>query len=183
MGSPGANESSLLEVVQAHAPHGIQYCFKSLETAALVLKVAISQNIILSSNPDIIVFLEQLVLLERKRYKRDSFGAIEVISFEGLHKSGKSTMADNFASRTQGKAMGIPAKVAAVREVLLAQSQLVAMAFQHISNYFLADEIIESGEAIVYISDYYHHVNAIATSAMSLQEEDLPNIPTSAFEW
>ena len=177
-----SNMQTMMHTIHSFAPHNIQYSYKSLETLSILLRMLVSVDKRLQT-PAIYEFLVELSLLEQKRYRRESFGLTTVIVFEGLPMSGKSTAATQLAERVQGKYFKFPSKTAKVRDILMNHSHLVSMIFQHLSHYFMAEEIIESKERIVFLTDFYHHTNVSATCAMPLTEESLANIPSSAFEW
>ena len=179
---PTSNTQTIMHTIHSFAPHQIKFSYKSLETLSLLLRMVASMDKRLQT-PEIFEFLQELTMLEQKRYRRESFGLTTVVVFEGLPLSGKSTMATQLAERVHGKYLKFPSKTAKVRDILTSHSHLMSMIFQHISHYFMAEEIIESKERIVFLTDFYHHTNVAATCAMPMTEEGLANIPSSAFEW
>ena len=177
-----SNMQTIMHTIHSFAPHQIKYSFKSLETLSLLLRMLVSMDSRLQT-PDVLEFLQELTLLEQKRYRRESFGLTTVVVFEGLPLSGKSTMATQLAERVHGKYLKFPSKSTKVRDIFTNHSHLMSMIFQHLNHYFMAEEIIESKEKIVFITDFYHHTNVTATCAMPITEEGLAHIPSSAFEW
>lgn len=177
-----SNSQSILQTIQSFASHQIPFSYKSLETLSLILRIIVAMDKNLQS-PDMNEFLQELTNLEQKRYRRESYGLTTVIVFEGLPQSGKSTMATQLAERVHGKYFKFPTKTVKVRDILLRHSQLVSMVFQQLSHYFMAEEVIESKERIVFLTNSYHHSLVNATCAAPINEETLASIPSSAFEW
>lgn len=149
----------------------------------MLLRIAIANDPILSNNSTLNVYLQEIDILLRKSYRRDSFASKIVICFEGLPLSGKSSCAIALTSRTHGAHIEFPDKLNNIRQILSSQPTAILSAFEHSVNYFMADAILTSPESIVFTSDYYHSTMASCTCAMLLKEEDLNTLPCSAFEW
>lgn len=196
-------DSLLSSSLSLYCPHGVPFLFKTLESCSILLRVYISSRSDLLENESITQFLTDINVLEQRRLHKNSIPNNKIVlSLEGLKKSGKSSLAHTISSHCNGKVLDFPKKALAVQNIFLPPTVplYVKMAFDYLCNYLLAEEMIDSSETLICISDYYHQSLVRAFLLASKEKEDkeeekaeeghhhheeaeLANLPSSAFEW
>lgn len=173
--------------------HGVKILMKTLDSAILLLKVALSVDKRLQKNPKIDNFFEYLCKIEQNcvRVARQGFLNFKVLIVEGLQSSGKSTLINGLKSITRGTAItSIPAHLLAVRYIFDSYNipQEVMRALDYVINYCIAHEVIADSISqppghVIIIEQYYHAVCAQTVCANVTEDKDLNTLPCRAFEW
>ena len=141
---------------------GKEYSYTSLESAALVLKIAQSVDFRLQNDISIDDFFRKMELLERKKLKCVSFGSKCVVTVEGLPRSGKTKLVKSFArsfERVQIIDQYHFEFINAVRSRFESMPAPVLKAFLFVINYFIAAEIIDRSDDTpdtLYFIECYH---------------------------
>lgn len=170
---------------------GKEYSYTSLESAALVLKIAQSLDFRLQNDIHIDDFFTKLEVLERKKLKCVSFGSKCVVSVEGLPKSGKSKLIKSFGrsfERVQIIAQDDFEFINSVRSSFESMPAPVLKAFNFVVNYFIASEIIDRHDDppdTLYFIESYHLNFLVHNMVETITDEDVMSAMSNShyFDW
>jgi len=179
-----------------HSAHGVPGQYKTLESVALLLRVAralfrseIESHHLQSAINNFYSCLEEL---ERKIVHRShssdidaAFRPTQVVVVEGLSASGKSTVVEGLVASGAKKIELLPHDdLAIIRGFFMSvMPDHVVRAFEFACVYILAQLCIESGERVVVIERFYHSICAQNVCLNAVSEGDIKGLPTTAFEW
>eukprot|EP01041_Mallomonas_annulata_P012327 gene12327-25935_t len=173
----------LVEAIASSTPYEVHSTYKSLEAAAMVLRIAKKYDERLSS-PKMNTFYELLLALQRFRFPKSGFDDKKVIVLEGFSGSGKTTLAHSLTEISGARIIiNIPDFILQVRDIFSLTPEPICRAFEHTINYFLAKEVTETPAKVVIIEQYYHSVCAHAACAVCGTIPELQELPISAFDW
>jgi len=189
-------ESLTAALLNAYSQNnGIGLVFKTLDSAALVMRLARALDSQLQS-PALDAFYAKLAVVERSGMKGWQDFGTKVLVIEGLAGSGKTTLIQSLLSSSSTSASAANSSSAAAAaatfteepEVLAAKRAFchsglpepVVKAFEFASNYFTAYSIRHSQHKVAIVERFYH-----AISAHTLCDHDLDSadVPQSAFDW
>lgn len=170
--------------------HQVNYLYKTLEAAAMILKLGKRHVYSNMSKENADAFYSYLDELERKCVNRvnDDESDVKVIVIEGLPKSGVSTLANNLVKLTQAvRGSSVLSDLAMFEEVMSKMPPALAYAFQCVCNYAKAIEsesvAASSGGRCVVVERMYHSSCALTVCAESSPEIDIASLPKSAYRW
>jgi predicted AAA+ superfamily ATPase len=156
--------------------------FKTFEIVSFIIKMAISENKLLSNKP-MLLFLEKLKSLE-KRVSRLTFEGKKVIIFEGLHGCGKSTLIKAMSPISDAaNIISFPSFLIDVCDQFTSHSELFSRIFDFVSLYFIADEVQEAKEEIVFVERFYHAVCSHTICSGPIKENEISGLPDITFDW
>lgn len=183
---PESLTAALLNVFSQN--NGFGFVFKTLDSAALVLRLARALDSKLQTSV-LDPFYAKLALIERAGMKGwQDFNGTKVLVIEGLAGSGKSTLIQGLLGKRGGSPNQAPvATFTEEPEVLQAKHAFsrmpepVVKAFEYASNYFTAFSIRQCEHKVAIVERFYHAICAHTLCDEALG--DLDSMPSSAFAW
>ena len=174
----------LVESLATSLPSGVRSAYKTLESAAMVLRIARAGDSRLS-NPNLDLFFDKLLSLQRLNWATVTFRNKIVIVLEGLAGSGKTTLGNALGDRIPNSAimLTLPEPILQARNMFLEMPEPIIRAFDYVTCYFIANEISESTASVIIVESYYHAVCANITCEDTVTLTDLQSLPPSAFYW
>jgi hypothetical protein len=145
-----------------------EFSFTSLETAAMILRIARATDSRLQKSYRIDEFFKKLEELERKRLNRFSFQSKYVIAVEGLPHSGKSALIQSFQdyfSRVTVIDAYHSELLNEVRSAFHSLPKTISKAFDFVVNYFIAAEVAHSNspaDTLFFIEKF--HLNFLVSN-------------------
>jgi hypothetical protein len=181
-------ESNIDSAITAlRSPHRVNFLFKTLETAAVILKLGrkhVYKNMT-RANAD--AFFNYLDELERKCVDHTDTEESTVIVIEGLPGSGVSTLVNNLVTYTRAsRGAGIGPQLAHFEIILSKVPPALGYAFQVVSNYAKAlesEEMSRGVEQFVIVERMYHSTCALTVCAEVDPSAEIAALPSSAFHW
>lgn len=165
-------------------------CFKSLEAAALVLRMARAQNDARLISKEMHTFFGVLSEVEKSHFlRRDGFCDTRVLVVEGLSGCGKSTILEAIQMRGDSDNLDLmimkaPTEVLDVADTFSGMPFAVAVAFEFIKLYIMSWKIATSGAKVVLVERYYHDSFARSLLDHGLTIEDIASDPLATlFDW
>lgn len=174
--------NAVLQVAFSSKPMGLRATFRSFDSAAVILRAVSMNQSIVSQGNDASLFYTELDKLERA-LPFLSFDQAQIIVFEGLPLSGKSTVVSKISQECGFNLYTQPILMAHMRDVFHNISEIVGLAFDYISLYVTAMHISNSECKKWLVERYYHYFLAENVSRHSLDEDAIRNLPKGLFEW
>ncbi|KAJ1418456.1 hypothetical protein B484DRAFT_142362 [Ochromonadaceae sp. CCMP2298] len=162
------------------------YGFRSLDSAALVLRTARQMDCRLQDNASVDAFFALLGEVTRAGLNASSFAGRSVVAIEGLEGSGKSMVAAHL--RAGCSELGLfddhsNVVVNDVREVFLCMPELVSKAFVFATNYIIAYDVLRSPHSAFMVESYHHAICANNVCEKVLNEAGVNALNPSVFSW
>lgn len=161
------------------------YGFRSLEAAALVLRVARSQDSRLDTIP-IDKYLELIKHAEDCHFTLKSFEGKAVVALEGLDGAGKSALStciSNHCDEVVVLSASTHPTIRLVQELFHSMPEAIQKAFEFANNYILAMEIVKSEKTAFFIDGYYHTVCCRNVCEVAQHETAVHQMMPAVFEW
>ncbi len=188
--SPVGRHETHMDIGVADGLHDslMRPCFKSLEAAALVLRMARSQKDVRLQSKAMTAFFTFLEHVENSPLRRDGFGTTQVLVVEGLNGCGKTTLLESLVSRgdkeLEMQFLKLPDEVLDVADTFSSMPFAVAVAFEFTKLYMMGYLISRSEAKVVLIEKYYHDCFARSLLDHGLTIEDITSDPnTTLFDW
>jgi len=177
------SENIVEAIACATASHNVPSSYKSLEAAAMVLRMARKLDDRLNS-PAMNIYFDLLLTLQNSRFQKVGFKNKKVIALEGFPGCGKSSLANKLVEVSGARSfISTPTFILEVKDKFSVLPEPVCRAFEHTINYFIAKEITECTENIVIIEQYYHAICANSACAVCGTIQEVEELPLSAFDW
>lgn len=188
--SPQGRYEKHIDVAMADGLHDslVRPCFKSLETAALVLRLARTQKDVRLQSKDMDDFFVLLEEIENSSLRKNGFDNTQVLVVEGLSGCGKSTLIESLKARGNQdldmRVLKLPREVIDVADTFSDMPFAIAVAFEFVKLYVMAYIISKAGAKVVLVEKYYHDCFARSLLDHGLTIEDITSDPhATLFDW
>ena len=169
-------------VASIRSPYRVKYLYKTLETAAMILKLGASHIYDNMTQSQAEAFFSYLDDLELRCANKGDVEGPPIIVIEGLPGSGVSTLTDNLVEYTLAqRAMELPSALTAVAAILPKVPPALGHAYQCVCNYAKALQK-DSAEYII-VERMYHSTCALTVCAEVDPSQLLPDLPPPTFHW
>lgn len=163
-------------------PMGLRASFRSFDSAALVLRSMITHESIITLGNDASLFYSMLDDIERS-LPLMNFDGLQVIVFEGLPQSGKSTIISDISQKYGFSIYYQPILLVHMRNIFYNISDLTGIALDFVALYASAWHISTSKSKKWLLEGYYHCFIAGNIARHEMQEESIRGLPKGLWEW
>lgn len=186
LNSVNFSSQRLFDAIALSSPNNVRCGFKSLDTAALTLRMCRSLRVDerMDENVKIDLFFQELKALQQNLSSLTISPDTKVLVIEGLSGCGKTTICNELIKIPGVSAFGaLPPFIHDVYDIFYSMPEPIARAFEYTINYFTVREISSKKPKIAVVDSFYHTTCSYPIISQFCTLEEIDNLPVSAFDW